>query len=210
MARAGRTLSERCKNFGGLTWSDIQGCSSTCARIAWPLLRSTLRIAGWRGLLPDAVPGPAGLDELVQVEASEGGLFCGVAIGSLSIGLLARAMQVLYDGPIVSGPDLQGASLKGTLEVVKVTQDGPTQPLVVQKNQGGAVFLMERAKRIDFDRVDRECPASTEKEGRNHGSHCGRYGQPHLVVRGCEHRAGAADRPADRPRRAGHASGLRL
>jgi phage protein D len=34
---------------------------------------------------------------------------------------------------------------------VKVTQDGPTQPLVVQKNQDDAVFLMERAKRIDFD-----------------------------------------------------------
>jgi hypothetical protein len=132
MARAGRTLSERCKNFGGLTWSDIQGCSGTCAD----------RMAAASQHFEDS----------------------GVAIGSLSIGLLARAMQVLYDGPIVSGPDLQGASLKGTLEVLKVTQDGPTQPLVMQKNQGGAVFLMERAKRIDFDRVDRECPASTEKE----------------------------------------------
>jgi hypothetical protein len=35
--------------------------------------------------------------------------------------LLARAMQVLYDGAIVSGPDLQGASLKGTQEVLKIT-----------------------------------------------------------------------------------------
>jgi phage protein D len=40
---------------------------------------------------------------------------------------------------------------------VKVTQDGPTHALVVQKNQDDASFLMERAKRIDFDtyiRVD--------------------------------------------------------
>jgi phage protein D len=33
----------------------------------------------------------------------------------------------------------------------KVTQDGPTQDLVIQKNQDDAQFLMERAKRIDFD-----------------------------------------------------------
>jgi phage protein D len=40
---------------------------------------------------------------------------------------------------------------------VKVTQDGPVHDLVVQKNQDDAQFLMERAKRIDFDcyiRVD--------------------------------------------------------
>jgi len=40
---------------------------------------------------------------------------------------------------------------------VKVTEDGPPQPLVIQKNQDDARFLMERAKRIDFDcyiRVD--------------------------------------------------------
>jgi Pvc16 N-terminal domain len=35
--------------------------------------------------------------------------------------LLGRAMQVLYDGPIVSGPDLQGPSLKNSFEVLKVT-----------------------------------------------------------------------------------------
>jgi phage protein D len=34
---------------------------------------------------------------------------------------------------------------------VKVTEKGPQQPLVVQKNQDDAQFLMERAKRIDFD-----------------------------------------------------------
>jgi phage protein D len=34
---------------------------------------------------------------------------------------------------------------------VKVTQDGPKHPLVIQKNQDDAKFLMERAKRIDFD-----------------------------------------------------------
>src|SRR6266404_4148731 len=34
---------------------------------------------------------------------------------------------------------------------VKVTEKGPRQPLVVQKNQDDAQFLMERAKRIDFD-----------------------------------------------------------
>src|SRR5215471_6973138 len=34
---------------------------------------------------------------------------------------------------------------------VKVTQKGPQQPLVIQKNQDDAQFLMERAKRIDFD-----------------------------------------------------------
>jgi hypothetical protein len=30
-------------------------------------------------------------------------------------------MQVLYDGAIVSGPDLQGGSLRNTTEVLKVT-----------------------------------------------------------------------------------------
>ena len=34
---------------------------------------------------------------------------------------------------------------------VKVTQKGPQHPLVIQKNQDDAQFLMERAKRIDFD-----------------------------------------------------------
>jgi phage protein D len=34
---------------------------------------------------------------------------------------------------------------------IKVTEQGPRQPLVVQKNQDDAQFLMERAKRIDFD-----------------------------------------------------------
>ncbi|CAB3778762.1 hypothetical protein LMG28614_00720 [Paraburkholderia ultramafica] len=34
---------------------------------------------------------------------------------------------------------------------VKVTKYGPQQPLVIQKNQDDAKFLMERAKRIDFD-----------------------------------------------------------
>jgi uncharacterized protein len=33
----------------------------------------------------------------------------------------------------------------------KVTDEGPTHELVVQKNQDDAQFLMERAKRIDFD-----------------------------------------------------------
>jgi len=40
---------------------------------------------------------------------------------------------------------------------VKVTQSGPRHPLVIQKDQEDALFLMERAKRIDFDcfvRVD--------------------------------------------------------
>ncbi len=40
---------------------------------------------------------------------------------------------------------------------VKVTEAGPRHPLVIQKNQDDAKFLMERAKRIDFDcyiRVD--------------------------------------------------------
>ena len=35
--------------------------------------------------------------------------------------LLGRTMQVLYDGAIISGPDLQGASLKGSNECLKVT-----------------------------------------------------------------------------------------
>ncbi|CAB3778745.1 hypothetical protein LMG28614_00712 [Paraburkholderia ultramafica] len=35
--------------------------------------------------------------------------------------LLARALQVLYDGAIVSGPDLQGVSLKNSTEVLKIT-----------------------------------------------------------------------------------------
>lgn len=40
---------------------------------------------------------------------------------------------------------------------VKVTQKGPRHPLVVQENQDDALFLVERANRIDFDcyiRVD--------------------------------------------------------
>ena len=35
--------------------------------------------------------------------------------------LLGRAMQVLYDGALISGPDLQGGALKDTAEVLKVT-----------------------------------------------------------------------------------------
>jgi hypothetical protein len=35
--------------------------------------------------------------------------------------LLGRAMQVLYDGSLISGPDLQGASLRGSNETLKVT-----------------------------------------------------------------------------------------
>jgi hypothetical protein len=35
--------------------------------------------------------------------------------------LLGRAMQVLYDGALISGPDLQGGALKDTTEVLKVT-----------------------------------------------------------------------------------------
>jgi hypothetical protein len=35
--------------------------------------------------------------------------------------LLGRAMQVLYDGSLISGPDLQGGALKDTTEVLKVT-----------------------------------------------------------------------------------------
>ncbi|MEA2859984.1 MAG: hypothetical protein QOC72_2023 [Methylobacteriaceae bacterium] len=35
--------------------------------------------------------------------------------------LLGRAMQVLYDGALISGPDLQGSALKDTTEVLKVT-----------------------------------------------------------------------------------------
>jgi phage protein D len=34
---------------------------------------------------------------------------------------------------------------------VQVTEEGPTHDLVVQKNQDDAMFLMERAKRIDYD-----------------------------------------------------------
>jgi len=47
---------------------------------------------------------------------------------------------------------------------VKVTQKGPQQPLVVQKNQDDAQFLMERAKRIDFDcyvRIDADTGRDT-------------------------------------------------
>jgi phage protein D len=47
---------------------------------------------------------------------------------------------------------------------VKVTQKGPRQPLVIQKNQDDAQFLMERAKRIDFDcyiRIDPETGRDT-------------------------------------------------
>jgi hypothetical protein len=35
--------------------------------------------------------------------------------------LLGRAMQVLYDGALISGPDLQGSSLRGSNETLKVT-----------------------------------------------------------------------------------------
>jgi hypothetical protein len=35
--------------------------------------------------------------------------------------LLGRAMQVLYDGALISGSDLQGGALKDTAEVLKVT-----------------------------------------------------------------------------------------
>ena len=35
--------------------------------------------------------------------------------------LLGRAMLSLYDGAIVSGPDLQGTSLKNTHEALKIT-----------------------------------------------------------------------------------------
>ena len=35
--------------------------------------------------------------------------------------LLGRAMQVLYDGALISGPELQGASLRGSNETLKVT-----------------------------------------------------------------------------------------
>ncbi len=34
---------------------------------------------------------------------------------------------------------------------IKVTEEGPEHPVVVQRNQDDATFLMERAKRIDFD-----------------------------------------------------------
>jgi phage protein D len=34
---------------------------------------------------------------------------------------------------------------------VEVTREGPQHPIVVQRNQDDAAFLMERAKRIDFD-----------------------------------------------------------
>jgi phage protein D len=34
---------------------------------------------------------------------------------------------------------------------VQVTKEGPEHPIVVQRNQDDATFLMERAKRIDFD-----------------------------------------------------------
>jgi len=34
---------------------------------------------------------------------------------------------------------------------IKVTKEGPEHPIVVQRNQDDATFLMERAKRIDFD-----------------------------------------------------------
>src|SRR3984957_3305810 len=35
--------------------------------------------------------------------------------------LLGRAMQVLYDGALISGPDLKGSSLRGSNETLKVT-----------------------------------------------------------------------------------------
>jgi hypothetical protein len=35
--------------------------------------------------------------------------------------LLGRAMQVLYDGALISGPNLQGASLQGSNDTLKVS-----------------------------------------------------------------------------------------
>jgi hypothetical protein len=35
--------------------------------------------------------------------------------------LLGRTMQVMYDGALISGPDLQGTSLRGSNETLKVT-----------------------------------------------------------------------------------------
>jgi uncharacterized protein len=44
----------------------------------------------------------------------------------------------------------QEVAARNHLRIV-VTREGPTYPQVVQKNQDDASFLMERAKRIDFD-----------------------------------------------------------
>jgi phage protein D len=44
----------------------------------------------------------------------------------------------------------QEVAARNHLRII-VTQEGPTYPQVVQKNQDDATFLMERAKRIDFD-----------------------------------------------------------
>lgn len=44
----------------------------------------------------------------------------------------------------------QAIATRNKLEV-DVTKDGPEHPIVVQRNQDDATFLMERAKRIDFD-----------------------------------------------------------
>lgn len=45
---------------------------------------------------------------------------------------------------------------------VEVTKDGPRHPQVVQKNQDEATFLMERARRIDFDVFVKSDPATGE------------------------------------------------
>ncbi|GLF93380.1 phage late control D family protein [Streptomyces yaizuensis] len=45
---------------------------------------------------------------------------------------------------------------------VEVTREGPTHERVVQKNQDDATFLMERAKRLDFDCYILPDPASGE------------------------------------------------
>jgi phage protein D len=45
---------------------------------------------------------------------------------------------------------------------IAVTEEGPTHDIVVQKNQDDAAFLMERAKRLDFDCYILPDPASGE------------------------------------------------
>jgi len=56
-----------------------------------------------------------------------------------------RQFQNMFDWQIA-----QEIAQRNGLESV-VTQEGPLHDLVVQKNQDDAIFLMERAKRIDFD-----------------------------------------------------------
>jgi len=46
---------------------------------------------------------------------------------------------------------------------IEVTEEGPTHDIVVQKNQDDASFLMERAKRIDFDCYVLPDPVSGEE-----------------------------------------------